>query len=77
MNKEKIVIELGDVYQKTYRMHRTGENGKTVEASIPPPVIDREARKRNLSIDEFTKRFNVQWSYNAFEGLHLTFIERK
>ena len=77
MEKEKIVIKLGDAYKKTYRLRRTGENGKTVEASIPPQVIEREARKRKLSVEEFTERFNVQWSYNSFEGLHLAFRERE
>jgi len=77
MKKEKkVIIELNDAYRKTYRLRRTGEDGQTVEASIPPEVIKKEARKRGLTREEFIEQFNVQWSYNAFEGMHLVFIKK-
>jgi len=75
--EKKVIIELNDAYKKIYRLRRTGEDGLTVETSIPPEVIEKEARKRGLTKKEFVTRFNAQWTYNSFEGMHLAFVEKE
>lgn len=64
---------LEDTYQKTYKMRRVGDEGQNVVVSVPPEVIEKEARKHNLTIKEFTEQFRVIAQFNSFEGIHYTF----
>lgn len=79
MNKpEPIPTEshLNDTYTKTYRMQATGAGGETIRTSVPKEVVEREARRRGMTIEQFVKHFKVQWLYNGFEGAWAKFIPR-
>lgn len=60
-------------YQKIYKMRKVGEDGQNIVVSVPPEVIEREARKRGLTIDQFIERFRVVAEFNGFEGIHYNF----
>lgn len=51
---------------KQYRLHRTGQDGATLNIALPPAVYQREARIRGLSVDEFIKQFCVRAHYGYF-----------
>ncbi len=65
-----------DSYTKVYRIQVTGAGGKTIRTSVPSEVVEREARRRNLTIEEFVKSFKVQWLFNGFEGAWAKFIPK-
>jgi len=65
-----------DTYRKTYRIQATGAGGKTIRTSVPCEVVEKEARRRNMTIDEFVANFKVEWLYNGFEGAWARFIPK-
>ncbi len=64
----------GFPYQKTYKMRRVGEDGLNVVVSIPPEVVEKEARKQGLTIRQFVEQFRVVAEFNSFEGIHYQFV---
>lgn len=62
-------------YRETYRIRRTFPDKKFTEVTLPYKVVEKEARKRELSFDEFIKRFQVVAEYDNFEGVRYTFEE--
>ncbi len=63
----------GIPYQKLYKMRRVGEDGLNIVVSIPPEVVEKEARKRGLTIQQFVEQFRVMAEFNSFEGVHYNF----
>ena len=71
------MFKLKNTYKKRYTIRKVGEKGLNTIVSIPRPVIEREASKRSLSIDEFMVKYDVVAHYNNFDGIFYTFEERK
>lgn len=63
-----------DAYIKSYRMRMVGPG--SLEATIPRAIVEREARKYELPIEEFIKVYQVQYLYNDFGGAFLRFKKR-
>jgi hypothetical protein len=63
-----------NVYQKTYKMRQQGRENKNVVVSIPPEIVEKEARTHNLSIDEFVQQYRVLANFNGFEGILYKFV---
>ena len=59
---------------KRYSLRRVGKG--YFEVSVPPEVVEREARKAGLAIDEFLDHFELECLFDAFEGLHYRFRKR-
>jgi hypothetical protein len=68
-------MSLDDAYTKRYKIRLMGTGNATTVATIPPLVIQKEARRRGITIAEFVKRFGVEAAFNSFEGVHYTFVE--
>ena len=66
--------ELNHAYIKTFRMQATGADGRTIRVSVPRDVIKREAKKHNIKIEDFLKKFRIEWRYNGFPGVHVVFV---
>ena len=72
LSKHDIIAELlEDTYIKSYRMRMVGPG--SLEATIPRAIVDREARKRKLPIEEFIKVYQVQYLFNDFDGAFVRF----
>lgn len=65
-----------DTYRKTYKMQATGAGGKTIRTSVPCEVVEKEARRRGMNIEEFITHFKVEWLYNGFEGAWARFVPK-
>lgn len=63
-----------DTYQKVYKMRRVGDEGQNVVVSVPPEVIEREARRQGLTTKDFVEKFRVVAEFNGFEGVHYSFL---
>ena len=64
-------------YQKIYKMRQIGENKQNTVVTIPPEVVEREARIRNLTIDEFIQQYRVVAQFDGFGGLRYNFQPAK
>jgi len=60
-----------DAYAKSYRMRIVGPG--SLEATIPRAIVEREARKWELCIEEFIKVFQIEYLFNDFGGAFLRF----
>ncbi len=77
MRKENLKTpDDNDTYRKTYRMQATGAGGKTIRTSVPCEVVGKEARRHNMTIDEFVANFKLEWLFNGFEGAWARFIPK-
>jgi len=61
---------------RKYKLRFTGENGSSIETTIPSGVIKREANKRDISVEDFKEKYRVVWYADNFDGLHLRFVEK-
>lgn len=66
-----------DSYIKVYRMQATGATGKTIRTSVPSEIVEREARRHNMTVSNFIKRFRVCWLFNGFEGAWAKFVPKE
>ena len=65
-----------NAYEKHYKLRATGEDGLNIVVSVPRIVIEREARLKGLTIEEFIKQYCAVAQYNSFEGIHYMFKEK-
>jgi hypothetical protein len=69
-----------DAYRKTYKLRLSAGRGKNcIEVTFPFDVVDKEARKRGLSLKEFLEQYQAVANYNGFDGVLYQFerIEKK
>jgi len=60
-------------YRKNYRLRTAVPGRKTIEVTFPYEVVEKEARTKGLTIDEFIKKFQAVVEYNNFNGVIYTF----
>jgi len=62
-------------YRKTYRLRTAVPGKKCIEVTFPYEVVEKEARSKGLTIDEFLNRFQAIVEYDNFEGVIYRFQE--
>lgn len=73
ISKRDIIAEMvKDAYTKSYKMRMVGA-GSSLEATIPRAVVEREARRYELSVEEFIKLYQVEYRFNDFDGAFIRF----
>jgi hypothetical protein len=68
-----MMLDIEDTYQRPYRLRMAQPGAKTLEVTFPYEVVEREARRNGLSIDEFVKQFQVVAHFNGIDGVVYTF----
>lgn len=63
----------GDAYKRRYKMRAIGAEGLNIVVSIPRMVIQREAERHELTIDEFLEQFKAVAHFDSFDGVRYTF----
>ena len=72
MSKRDVVAEIiQDAYIKSYKVRMVGPG--SLEATIPRVIVEREARRHNLSIEEFIKVYQLEYLFNDFGGAFVRF----
>ena len=56
-------------YRRTYRLRTAVPGRKSIEVTFPYEVVDKEARSKGLTVDEFLNRFQAICEYDNFEGV--------
>ncbi|MBU0778197.1 hypothetical protein KKF82_08055 [Patescibacteria group bacterium] len=72
MERRDIVTKIiEDAYTKSYKMRIVGE--VSVEATLPRIIVEREAKKLGLTIEEFIESHRVEYLFNDFGGAFVRF----
>lgn len=50
---------LDDSYQTPYRLRKAQSGVRTLEVTFPYDVVEREARRNGIPVEEFIKQFQV------------------
>ena len=58
-------------YRKAYKVRLVGDGG--AELTIPMMVLEREAGKYGLSVEEFIQKFRAVAHFNSFDGVYYKF----
>lgn len=64
-------------YLKTYTVRRSQPGAKSLEVTFPFEVVESEARKRELTLDDFLEKFRVQVEYGSSDAVIYRFIPAK
>lgn len=74
MGDKTITIKLSDTYSKTYKIRRVNTKERSMETTVPIDIVQRQASKEGVTIDEFLRDFKIEWRYNGFDGILLRFV---
>ena len=78
--KDVLYLDPADAYKKRYSLRRAVRKAvrmtRTLTTSIPPEVVEKAARKRSLTVDEFIARYDVEFLYDGIEGGFFRFVEK-
>jgi hypothetical protein len=72
-----LVADNTDNYRREYRIRRAIPGSRTVEVTFPYEVVEREARRHGISIEEFLKNFVAVAQFNGLNGVLYTFEPTK
>ena len=62
-------------YRKTYRLRTAVPGKKSIEVTFPYEVVEKEARSKGITIEEFLRCFQAIAEYDNFPGVRYTFEE--
>lgn len=60
-------------FKKKYKMRSLGEDGLNTVVSIPRFVLQHEANKRGISLDDFLKDYRAVAQFDKIGELYYTF----
>lgn len=58
-------------YRKSYKVRLVGDGG--AEITIPMMVLEKEASRYGLSVEEFIQKFRAIAHFNSFDGIYYRF----
>lgn len=67
---------LDDTFEKRYKMRALGNDGLNTVVSIPRVVLEREAKKHGVTIEQFIEEYVIIAHFNGIEGVHYTFEKK-
>jgi len=62
-------------YRRFYRLRTAVPGRKSIEVTFPYEVVEKEARSKGLTVDEFLNRFQAVCEYDNFDGVIYRFKE--
>ena len=68
-------MELKNALRKAYRIRVNAKGRKSLIVAFPFEVVEREARKRELSVEDFLAKYHAIAQYDGFDGVHYIFEE--
>lgn len=69
----EITLDDKEVITKKYKLRTAGDQGATIEITLPKEAVEREARRLGVSEESAVEKLIGVWRYNSFKGLHLVF----
>jgi hypothetical protein len=62
-------------YESTFKLRRAIKNKNSLKVTFPYQVVEKEAKSRGLTVDEFMQKFHAVAQYNGFQGVRYIFRE--
>jgi len=62
--------------RREYRLRTAIPGKKYIEVTFPFEVVEREARKVNLTVEEFCEQYTAVALFDGFDGVFYTFRKR-
>ena len=62
-----------NTYRRGYRLRISVPGRNSLHVTFPYEVVEREARRHGLTVDEFIQQFRAVAHYNGFDGVYYTF----
>ena len=73
LDKRRVIAVITeDAYIRSYKMRAVGA-GSSLEATIPRAIVEREARKHDLTVKEFIDLYRVEYLFDDFGGAFVRF----
>jgi len=66
-----------DALRKEYQIRVPVDGRKSFIVTMPYEIVEREARRRGLSLTEFLEKYQAVAHYDNFDGVIYTFEEAK
>lgn len=66
-------MDTTNMFKKIYKMRSVGDNGLNTVVSIPRIVLQREANKRGVSLEDFIKHYRAVALFDNIDGVHYIF----
>ena len=63
-----------DAYRKEYRLRIAVPGKKSLEVTFPWEVVEREAKRHNMSVEEFIENYQAEALFDSFEGVLYRFV---
>ena len=57
-------------------MRKVVSDAATIVSTIPGDVVERAARKRGMTVEEFIAHYDVEFLYDGIEGGFFSFVEK-
>lgn len=72
-----VKIKLRDTYCRAYKIRRVNqkENEQSMETTVPIDIVQRQASREGITVEEFRQRYKLEWRYNGFEGIFVRFVK--
>ena len=69
-------MEVKDAYRRSYSLRVAIPGKKSAEVTFPYEVIEREARRRDITAEEFIRQYQVVAQFDNFDGVFYSFEPR-
>lgn len=66
-------MTIDDALRKECKIRFNVRGRKSLIVNFPYAVVEREARKHNLSVEEFLKKYQAVAQYDNFDGVFYAF----
>lgn len=61
------------IYTKIYKMRYEVRGRKYIVSGVPYELVEKEAKAKGLTVDEFIEQYRVVWQYNGAKDIKLSF----
>lgn len=66
-------MEIKEALRKEYQIRIAVPGRKSIVVTMPYEVVEREARKHKLSVEQFLENYQTVAHYDNFDGVFYTF----
>jgi hypothetical protein len=73
---DKLTIDFNNALARRYALRRIDSNKRAWEATIPREIVEREARRLGITIEELEETYELECLFDDFHGIHYRFIEK-
>lgn len=67
------MVEITDSYRKKYTIRVPVTGSKSFIVTLPYEIVEREARKRGMAVEDFIAKYQVVAQYDNFDGVYYSF----